>query len=104
MEGVKKLQEVVKAVLTEDEQSRDDDTRLFFLVCLKKNPECEKYSFKGAMMYNSDKLPSYDTVTRCRRRIQRDCKYLRGKRYEKRMEYKQEYLEEFTDNLRMEDI
>lgn len=95
MKNLKDLKPVVKQVLTEDKLSRDNDFRLYYLTCLKINPNVDSYSFRTALLFNSHTLPSFESVSRVRRRLQTENEYLRGDRYAKRIaDIEEEYRKE----------
>ena len=77
--------------------ARDDDFKLYFDMCnYYTDIPVWAISFEEAMLNNKEHgLPSYEGITRARRRVQADYPELRGNRYDKRMEIKEEFREEY---------
>lgn len=65
------MEKVVLQVLEESPAARADDYVLMWLVCSKLSPEITEKPFAD-VMYNHNYLglPNWETVTRCRRKIQ----------------------------------
>lgn len=87
---------IVESVLAEHPDARDDDFRLYGWVCKRMCPDVMDLSFKE-VLWKSTKLglPSYETVTRARRKAQETNPALRGKKYKKRQERQADYIEQF---------
>lgn len=87
---------IVETVLREHADAKDDDFRLYGWVCKKMCPEVMDMAFKE-VLWKSGRLglPSYETVTRARRKAQELHPELRGKKYKKRQERQAEYIEQF---------
>lgn len=87
---------IVENVLRNHPDARDDDFRLYGWVCKETNPEIMDMPFKKVMwLSNSFDLPSYETITRQRRKLQEQIPELRGKKYKIRQERQSEYKETF---------
>ena len=71
MARIKSTEKIVLQVLEESPAARGDDYILMWLVCQKTKPElCEKPFADVLYHHNSLGLPNWETVTRCRRKIQ----------------------------------
>ena len=89
--------QIVEDVLKKHKDARDDDFRLYGWVCKVLCPNVMNLSFKEALWRNKDLgLPSYETVTRARRKLQQTRVDLRGEKYYKRQEKQTEYKETFS--------
>ena len=63
---------LVKRVLTEKPATRNDDNLLYFEVCQECNPTVAYFPFGTVLPYAKEyDLPSYKSVERARRKIQR---------------------------------
>ena len=71
MEKLQTTEKVVLEILETSPAARADDYVLMWLVCYKTNPEiCEKPFADVMYHHKSLGLPNWETVTRCRRKIQ----------------------------------
>lgn len=61
---------IVKSVLTESQSARDSDDVLFVEVHRRLNPNLVKLSIDE--FFNLPRLPSYNAVSRLRRKVQRE--------------------------------
>lgn len=93
------LSGLVKQILTEHKDARDDDFKVIGYVIKSLNPEAMHLTF-GQTLWNHSKLnlPSFETIRRTRQKIQHDHPELRGEFYEKRMEKQTEYANQFGGN------
>lgn len=65
------MEKIVLEILEKSPAARTDDYVLMWLVCNKTKPElCEKPFADVLYHHNSLGLPNWETVTRCRRKIQ----------------------------------
>lgn len=88
------MYDLVKRIMTEHSATRDDDFKLYARVCYAKVPASMNYSFPYALWHHTEmNLPSYESVTRARRKVQELEPELRGKLYAKRHEKQEEYRE-----------
>lgn len=87
--------EKVKRVLEAREDSRDDDFLLYLDVCRAyTDAPVWALSFEDALEHHIKYgLPSYESVTRARRKVQEDYPYLRGTKYKRRKAEQEEYRE-----------
>ncbi len=93
MAKLKSTEKIVLTVLEESTQARQDDYVLMFLVCEKLNKDILDKPF-GMAMYNHKilNMPNWETVTRCRRKIQAERPDLANpKTVEKRKKEEEEY-------------
>lgn len=77
---IKKVKEVVRNILVENEEARESDDLLYLLVCQEM---CEKnlykISFADAFLNRKElNLPPYESVRRSRQKWQESCPILRG--------------------------
>ena len=77
-----KLQDQVYRVLQRRPEARDNDNYLCWLIWYNYNKECmiDMETFRERFIAN--KIPSADSITRCRRKIQEAHLELRGTKYE----------------------
>jgi|TARA_R100000501_G_C2575917_1_gene81032 hypothetical protein len=85
---MKKLFSVIKEVekfLTKYPLLRDDDERLMANMWVSHIGNLEKIDGKEILhMLASHKLPSYESISRCRRKLQEKKPHLRGEKWDKR--------------------
>lgn len=84
----------VKAILLENPKTRDDDMLLYGAFCMKHNliaPDANFY----VVMANAKRwgVPSYESVTRARRKVQEQEPYLCGNRRRERKAEAEVYRE-----------
>ena len=88
---------LVEKMLKIHPDARDDDFRLYGWVCKEICPQIMDLPFKQVLWQNNQLgLPSYETVTRARRKAQEQHESLRGKKYHKRQEKQIDYIERFS--------
>lgn len=94
---MKDLSGLVKQILTEHKDSRDDDFKVIGYVVKTLNPEAMHLTF-GQTLWNHSKLglPNFETIRRTRQKLQQDNPDLRGTVYEERMRKQTEYKDMFT--------
>ena len=64
---------------------RDNDNRLIANIWFKKISSIDELSGKDLLMWIAKgKLPSFESISRCRRKIQQEDKSLRGELWDKR--------------------
>lgn len=79
MKNYKSVEQLIFPILEEIPSTRDDDKVLYIELCKKENPQVLKMGFEQVFSnLNLFDLPSYDTVSRCRRKIQAKYPLLRG--------------------------
>lgn len=111
-----KTEDIVKQILIENEKTRNDDMLLYYAYCLKQVREtelingyreqyifnfCENIFYTFFVSYRARKaynIKTYETVSRCRRKIQAQCPELESERT-KRLRAKKE--EQFKDYARL---
>lgn len=96
MSNKKDHKEMVKMIMEKYPVTRDSDFKLYGFVCLLLCPETLDMSFRY-VLWNHAKLgmPSYESVTRARRKMQELYPHLRGKNYKARQERSLEYHNEY---------
>ena len=89
----------VKGILAKYPQTRDDDMLLYgqYLYQEQKVGKEETF-FKVLASASKRNLPSYESITRARRKVQEKEPSLRGKKYKQRQKTEQEYHEYYRDN------
>lgn len=71
MLGLATMHDIVKDLLKNDPKTRNSDDLLYIAVCKKLNPEVEHWLFCDAFKYKKELgLPSFESISRCRRKIQ----------------------------------
>lgn len=92
-EMIKDYARFVEHVLREHPETRDDDHKLFVWVCTLVCPGIMKEPFGKAFWYHMENgMPSYESITRQRRKLQEQHPHLRGKKYLKRQGKQDEYI------------
>lgn len=87
-----KLEDVVKDILENDYLARTDDCYLILRVIQKMHPQMAGSVFTTAMMNAKEKKISFESITRARRKIQKQYPELKDKktteaRYNEQDEY-----------------
>ena len=96
---MKNYYDIVKEVLQDHPDARDDDFRCFGWVCRKVCPSIMQMPFNMVLWQNKQLgLPSYESITRARRKVQEKCVDLRGKKYQARQDRQADYIAEYGDN------
>ena len=96
---MKNYYDKVKHILENWEQARDDDMLLYSIFL-----HLGKYVKKDERFYDvfpkakERGLPSYESITRARRKVQEKEPHLRGKEYGKRQKIEQEYHDYYRDH------
>lgn len=95
---MKDLNELVKRILADHKEARDDDFKVIGYVIKALNPEAMQLTF-GQALWNHSKLdlPSFESIRRTRQKIQHDHPELRGELYLKRMEKQTEFIEKYSE-------
>lgn len=86
--------EQVRGILTEYPKARDDDMYLYAVFCARTTNVNSGDGFFNVLVHHTDySLPSYESVTRARRKVQ-ECEIsLRGTRRTRRKDMQEEYRE-----------
>lgn len=74
----KQVEKTVKAILTERPQTRDDDHYLYYQYACRDGRTCVGSFAVLFVFYKHYGLPSFESVSRARRRVQQKCPELRG--------------------------
>lgn len=97
MTDLNTIYDLVKDILVIDTRARDDDMYLYVQFCKQRDcKEALKMPFYVVMEHSSEfGMPSYESVSRARRKVQSECPELRASEETKaaRQEYEQMYLE-----------
>lgn len=84
----------VRAILLENPRTRDDDMYLYSVFLAKFNLVRPEETFYEVMLSAKSRgLPSYESITRARRKVQEMEEYLRGEKRKARKEQEQKYRE-----------
>lgn len=90
-EQIKKTKDIVKEMLETIPRTRDDDAILVCMVFDKLGKNW-RLPFGDVMLeVSKGRLPSFETISRCRRKIQEEFPELRGEIYEQRNELQEDY-------------
>lgn len=99
MRGLKKLEKIVEEILKNDELSRKDDCYLILQVVSKLYPNEIGKKFETVMFNAKNKGISFESITRCRRKLQEKNSELRDKETVKnRKEKQKEYIKYSVQN------
>ena len=81
MGNFKKIQDIVEIILKEEPETRDDDMLLYYMYCTKygftNNGNFHKL-FSDKEYRNSLGIAVFETISRCRRKIQAENPSLKG--------------------------
>ena len=79
MSNIRKLETVVKAVLEQKKETRDDDFLLVAYVCRIINPNIAGETFTMVLTNHKEyHLPSFESITRARRKLQAEHEHLKS--------------------------
>ena len=95
-----KTEEMVREILTECQEARDDDDLLYARVCEKICPNILYTSFVYVLMHRNEfGLPIYESVRRTRQKLQEVNESLRGSltAQERRARNREEFLSYVRD-------
>lgn len=86
----------VEKIMREHSEARDDDFKLYGWACKESDARVMSLSF-SQVLWNASKLniPSYESVTRARRKLQELHPELRGKKYQARQSKQSEYISNY---------
>lgn len=100
MNRLKRVEQIVRKVLEEYPETRDDDFVLLTHVYYMFNPEIIGSSFNLVMLGHKEYgLPPFESVTRCRRKLQAKCKELMSSRQiEEARKREEEVYKEYANN------
>lgn len=96
---MKDCYQFVKSILERFPETRDDDMKLYARACwLKDNPAPPSVKFYEAVFHHDKyKLPSYESLTRARRKVQEKEENLRGNRYKSRHNEERKYRDYYSE-------
>lgn len=97
-----KLEAVVKKVLIEHEETRSDDFKLIYAVYRELDfvHTTRELFYEIMMNHNLYDLPPFESITRCRRKIQKNCPELVNKKSkEKRANSTGDYIKYAINGL-----
>lgn len=95
MAKIKSTEKIVLSILKEYPPARKDDYLLMCLVCQRVNGDLLDKTFWDVMAFHKENgLPNWETVTRCRRKIQERFPYLKDSEVaQARHKEEQEYID-----------
>ena len=97
MSKLKTMEKVVLQILEEKPATRKDDYVLMLEVCNKLCPDVLYHEFRTALYcHNALKIPSWETVSRCRRKIQAKRPDLDERETRKRRNEEEELYREYA--------
>lgn len=98
MQKMGKALKLVEEVLAENEMARNDDFFLFYQVCLKLGINMNRITARDLLVsHKTLDVPCYETISRCRRKLQSEGKYLaKGNIKAFREELEKQYREDFA--------
>lgn len=94
-----KLEDVIRQILIENPEAREDDMYLYYVYCVKHDPKFYIPSnfallFHRKYYKNVEQIKTFGAVERCRRKIQADYPELASEKTKKaRAEKEEEYKE-----------
>ena len=95
-----KLEPIVKEVLEENPEAREDDFVLITEVVNRVEPAVGHLQFNVVMLgHKTMKLPTLESITRCRRKLQNQYEELQSTKYLQKLRAKQE--EEYREYARI---
>lgn len=88
----------VKGILERYPATRDDDMKLYAIACAtQENPVPNGVTFYNALYKHEDyNMPSYESITRARRKVQEQEETLRGRKYKARHDREREYRDQYS--------
>lgn len=73
------VEQVVRGILEDYPDARNSDNTLYAIVVGKMNPDALHRPLQDYLMYFKDlKIPRFESVARCRRKLQEEEPHLRG--------------------------
>ncbi len=87
----------VKTILQKHPKTREDDNLLALKVWAEVEPKLRHKDFtfiEFSSRFLLNEFPSYDSISRARRKLQEEFKELRGMNYRKRQKYTKEVIED----------
>lgn len=79
MKDLYTTQGLVSEVLRQYPETRNSDELLYLVICKLINPKVARMPYEKVVLEaNNLGLPKYDSISRCRRKVQADYKELRG--------------------------
>lgn len=79
MSKLKHISTIVKYILETEPETRNDDNKLYVKVCTFYNPSIDEFPFglvfRNARMFG---IPSYKSVERARRKLQKEYEHLKS--------------------------
>ena len=100
VEKLKDLEKVIKPILEEKPQTRDDDYLLYAELIAKYVPKALEYPARTFLQYHNElNLPNIKSVERARRKLQAKYPELASERAKKRAEQQAVYVDYALDRV-----
>ena len=97
------LTKIVKEILTQVPDARDDDFHLIGFVYKELNPHILDLPFRTVMWNHKQfELPSFETIRRTRQKVQETNPDLRGEAYISRINKQKDYIDVFVKGKKNE--
>lgn len=97
MAKLQTMENIVLQVLENSPLARQDDYVLMWLVTDKCNPDLQEQRFGDVLYHHKENgLPNWETVTRCRRKLQEKYPYLKDPEMAVVREQEQEAYREYA--------
>lgn len=101
MDNLRTIQDIVEKILKEEKLSRDSDHLLYYFFCKRIKPEILEDKYGDILLdFNAYGLPTFESVSRIRRKVQNLYPELRSN--EKVVDWRKEREEAFEEYSRME--
>ena len=89
--------DLISQILQKHPETQDDDMKLYAIVCHSKTGMSSTIGFYSALWnHNAYHLPSYDSITRIRRKVQQEHEELRGNKYKDRKKQELDYRAKYS--------
>jgi len=89
--------EIVTKLLKDHEHLRDDDNKLIATVWYYQLPKVEEAVMDFLYLLSDGKLPSFESITRCRRKLQELNPELRGELWDQRHQLQEKVKKELKE-------
>lgn len=96
---MKNYYDQVKEIMTQHPVTQDDDMKLYAQFLFQNKYVARDENFYDVLISSKKRnLPSYESITRARRKVQEQEPTLRGKRYVERQKKEEEYHDYYSKN------
>ena len=95
--ALEKMKNRIRRILTENFEARDNDNLLYYIVCKEfceeRGYNVDNLPYRTVMFEKKCRIPNFESVGRCRRKLQEEDKSLWGNRRQERMDAQAAYVE-----------